>query len=325
VSIDPSIWVVVVLLIAAASAASYFASEWRLIARSRSSWTGIAAGGGAGLLLIAVIALLAIVWALGFKIPTLELNDRRSSPRPSVTAHRSSVAVDVPTSAHPDEGESASRVEPEELNVRVTPERSTYRGSQASSVNDYMRTGQDQSAANHSAAAASLSANGRNLVPGTTLEPWSATRCVVAFRIDPADATRWIIENDCATAVAILIASCDHSADRCATDASWRYRSNGILLPAKWQRPVTQDESAHLGAQIRFVACNVETAEGARLIGGADAQMISQQWSDQLQSTLQSDDCIRRVVQWSQAGSRSSRALDTLLPTALPRNGHERN
>jgi hypothetical protein len=319
VSIGPSTWIVLVLLVAAASAASYFASQSKTLAPDRRLATWIASGIATTLLFSSVILVLVLIWSVDLKIPsadvekeqkTLTFSFPESSSAGSSLAHGSQLA---------DQRDRAARFTTVGLSDPDAAEQSKHRESQVDLARNVRREPSPlplMSVASNTDAGVLLS--------GTIAEPWSATQCVVAFQIDPADETLWVLENECATAVAIVIASCDQSADQCATNATWRYRANGMMLPAKWQRPVTLDESTQVGRRIRFVACNLNTTEGARLVGTDRSLQAPGEWSDRFEAARESDECLIRVHQWSAAGHRSSRSLDALLGR-LPTNSHDRD
>jgi hypothetical protein len=151
--------------------------------------------------------------------------------------------------------------------------------------------------------------------------PWAATRCVVAFHMDPSDLQRWTIENDCQWPVAILIATCSLPADECfdRRSRSWRYRPDGMILPARIQRPVTVDEQTQLGRHIRYVACYVTVRDTIRRIArGEDTGPTS--FLARSDGTSAMDMCLSTVLRLSDDGNSSGYSIDALLNVPLPQN-----
>jgi hypothetical protein len=108
-------------------------------------------------------------------------------------------------------------------------------------------------------------------------DPWSATQCVVAFQLDPANPDRWTFDNACDQAVAIFIAPCTGSADTCELRA---YGVHGeshalMLLPAKYLRSVTQAEQTWRGTTMHFEACYAGSALHALLGGNSELRATS--------------------------------------------------
>jgi hypothetical protein len=258
---------------------------------------------------------------MDFEIPFVDsINEQHAGDFPDV-GHLRQASPATNTRSTSDQRERASVIPTEQRRDKGDADRSRSRQPHANR-DDVMRTEPDRSA---SLLPATAGAAGGVVASGTATEPWSATRCVIAFQIDPADETHWIIENGCTTAVGIVIASCTQRADQCATNTAWSYRPNGMLLPAKAQRPVTQDESTQVGRRIRFVACNVTSAAGTRLIDTDRAMSSSREWNSSFQSATEIDGCIEQVRQWSEAGRRSSQSLEALFGVPIPANRHDRN
>ena len=134
---------------------------------------------------------------------------------------------------------------------------------------------------------------------GTPQDAWGATRCVVSYRPDPLDPTRWLLENDCGEPVAVLIATCDGQRSECDERASglWDYREGGMILPGKHQRSVTYAEQTQHGASIRYIACIIEQPWAVKLIGQGPAAFSSAD----LEAAQPSDSCLARAqqLQWT--------------------------
>jgi hypothetical protein len=139
--------------------------------------------------------------------------------------------------------------------------------------------------------------------------------------MDPSDPQRWTIENECGWPVAILIATCVMSADECfdRQSRSWRYRQDGMVLPAKMQREVTADEQTQLGRHIRYVACYVTAHDAIRRIAGGDetgpASFLAR---PDVASAM--DVCLSAVLRLSDEGNSSGYSIDVLLNVPLPQN-----
>jgi hypothetical protein len=149
--------------------------------------------------------------------------------------------------------------------------------------------------------------------------PWGATRCVFALRKDPANPTNWTLENECDAAVGIVLASCN-DASRCV-GGGWDYLRDGILLPAKAQRSISQEEQTYSGVHIRYVACLIENAAAIELLS-IDPPRTSK-WREAFEAAAQIDPCLIAMRNGSAAGARLGHPIDVLLGPATPSNAHE--
>lgn len=125
-------------------------------------------------------------------------------------------------------------------------------------------------------------------------EPWAATECVVLLRRDPAEDTRWTIENDCSAAVAIVIATCSAGEARCYEGGSriWRYERELRLLPAKRQRTIIESEQIVRAEQVQEAACAVTSEQVMRLIGMDPHAHATAAWRNDLAIASQTDGCL---------------------------------
>ena len=155
---------------------------------------------------------------------------------------------------------------------------------------------------------------GRAYVAGA---PWGATECVHAFNFDPADLTRWRIENECGVPVGVLFAACPESSGQCRADA-WHYPTDGIILPAKAQRPVFQEDDTRSGGAISYIACAVATPSAIELIGRSTEVRSSLSWKEAWDIARSKDDCLMLVRRWSDAGSSTGRSIEALFGANLP-------
>jgi hypothetical protein len=159
--------------------------------------------------------------------------------------------------------------------------------------------------------------NTRGTATSQSADPWAMTHCVLAIRPDPADPTRWWLENECGTPVAILFSVCERSAAQCDGSNSWKYPTNAVLLPAKSQRSVTYAEQTRYGEHIRYVACAVTTSSAAELIDKERDSRTSRAVTAALDAVRANDDCIARADHWSEIGRRSGASIDTMLGNHL--------
>jgi hypothetical protein len=140
--------------------------------------------------------------------------------------------------------------------------------------------------------------------------PWDATTCVVAIQPDPAEPTRWWLENECGRAVVILFSARESE--------SWKYLASAMLLPAKHERFTTQAEETQHGKEIRYVACTVATQHLAELIIAGRRSRSERAWLDELAAARDTDECLARVERWADSGRHSGLPIDQMLGPGLP-------
>jgi hypothetical protein len=139
---------------------------------------------------------------------------------------------------------------------------------------------------------------------------WLASRCVVATGVPLDDGTRWRFENECQLPVAIVVATCDASIALCSSAPRWRYRDNGMILPAKYQRPVTEAEQTVRGSIVRYAACYITGGRLVRLLGADQQERSSTVWQEQFTGLSENDSCVSQVESWSTAGAKSGEWSD---------------
>jgi hypothetical protein len=313
---DASTLVIAFLLVTAASLAGYLLSQWSSV-RSGSigiGWVAISIG---ITLLLAAAAIVVLTVGLLSELrlsPNIESAEprRRSTQAGSGTAERVLDRQEAPMPAAPT-GRGGSRT----AGRHIAEDLSEQPGGgieTASALSSLQRPGASREA---------KASHGGGLV-FTDADPWAATNCVFALNLDPADLTRWTIENECGAPVGIVFASCSKSPWEC-TDrqfASWEYQVDGMILPGKIQRPVTYEEQTRYGNQIRYVACMVATPLAIELIGQDRESRSSSSWSEQFDAARNDDECLARVRKWSDAGRRSGSSIDVLLGANVPGKIH---
>jgi hypothetical protein len=325
--VDASTLVVIFLLVTAASLASYLLSQWSSIRNGdmRFGWIAISSIGTTFLLVAAAM----VVLTLGLlPMPRLLSNNepaeqmRKSPESGRGTADRvldrqeaSTAASDATTRPVAPTDHGASPAEGRYITEGNSEHRSEIDAASALSL--LQRPG--ESGKGRSGAAP----HGVGLVFAET-DPWAATNCVYAFNPDPADLTRWTIENECGAPVGLVFASCSKSPPECSgpQSTSWEYQVDGMMLPGKARRPVTSEEETRYGLQIRYVACMVATPAAIELIGQRSETRSSPSWSQQFDAARNSDPCLTRVQQWSRAGRGSGKSIDVLLGPNAPGKPH---
>jgi hypothetical protein len=142
-------------------------------------------------------------------------------------------------------------------------------------------------------------------------DPWAATRCVIPIQRDPAQPTRWTIENDCSFAVGIVIAACSN--DECDATQRWNYEAQGVVLPRKLQRSVTAQEQTFYGERVEHLACALATQRAIELIGESNEERATEAWRRQFAEARALDDCLAWVTRLSEQGRRSGVPIHALI------------
>jgi hypothetical protein len=145
-------------------------------------------------------------------------------------------------------------------------------------------------------------------------DPWAATKCVVPIHGDPADLMRWKLVNDCGVPVGIVIATCSQSEAECNARGSraWKYQIDGMTLPAKPQRSVTEAEETVRAAQLRHLACAITDPNAIKRIGKEQVGPSLASRED-FESVRKMDDCLVRVRELSIIGQSTGLPIDALL------------
>jgi len=81
-----------------------------------------------------------------------------------------------------------------------------------------------------------------------------------------------------------------------------------MLLPAKYQRPVTQDEQTVYGDFVRYAACYVGNQTAIRLIGLDSDARSSATWAQDFAAA--DEECWMQVRNSSLAGANSGAWID---------------
>ncbi|WP_116808179.1 hypothetical protein [Steroidobacter cummioxidans] len=306
---DTSTLVVVFLLVIAASLASYLLSQWSSIRNSKISigWVAISMG-TTFLLVAAAIVVLTVGLLLKLRLsPNIELAERvrKSAQLDGGTAQR--VLDRKEASADRGVSPGASR--------SIAEGRSEHR----SGIEPVSALGSAQATSAQREAKSGTASQGVGLI-FTEADPWAATNCVYAFNRDPADLTRWTIENECGAPVGVVFASCSKSPPECSANesTSWVYQRDGMIFPGRVQRPVTYEEETRYGSQIRYVACMVAAPVTIQLIGQSSESRSSSSWREQFEAARNSDECLIHVQILSETGRRLGRSIDSLLGGNAP-------
>lgn len=311
---DAATLVVVFLLVTAASLASYLWSQCISIRSINISWVAISIG---TILLLTAAAIVVLTVGL---LPTLRLSPNIESAeqmRKSAQFGRGAAERVLDRQEAPMETSSAT----------IRAGAPTARGDSSAAGGSIAEGHSEQ----RSGALSSLQPPGapREVKSGaapqgvglvfTEADPWAATNCVLAFNPDPANPARWTIENECGAPVGVVFASCSKSPPECSSQsASWEYQIEGMILPGKAQRPVTDKEVTQYGSQIRYVACMVAAPLTIKLIGQSSESRSSPSWLEQFDATRKGDECLTRVQKWSDAGRASGLSIDVLLGANAP-------
>jgi len=308
---DVSTLVVVFLLVTAASLASYLLSQWGSLRSSNTGigWVAITIG---TTLLLAAAAIVVLTASL---LPKLQLSPtqsaqhmRKSTQAGSGTAERVLERQEATTEAL-----SAGITAPTDQGVSPVADRSLAEGD--SEHPSGMET--TRSSSSPQVPVAPWDAKNSAAPLGAALvfmaaDPWAATSCVYAFNPDPADLTRWTIDNECGAPVGIVFAACSERPTQCSDgqSTSWQYQSDGTILPGRAQRPVSQEQETQYGSQIRYVACMLASPLTIELIGQSSESRSSSSWQEQFDAARKLDECLMRVQKCQmQAAVRGSRSM----------------
>jgi hypothetical protein len=313
--------VVVFLLLSATSLARYLFSQWSSIRNSNRGIGWVATSIGITLLLAAasiVVLAVGLLPKLGL-LPGIESEPIRTSAQPG-----SGAAEEVRDREETSAATSRSRARTER-DVSPASGRSDAHGysEHRGGIEMASALSSQPSRASLEAKRDAATSDSAGLI-FTAADPWAATNCVVAFNPDPADLTRWRIENECGGPVGLVFASCSTSPSECSSRASvsWEYRTDGMILPGKAQRSVTDEEDTQYGSQIRYVACMLAAPLTIKLIGQNSETRSSPEWLVQFDEARNSDECLALVRKWTDAGRGSGRSIDALLGGNAPGKVH---
>ncbi|MFC4312415.1 hypothetical protein ACFPN2_25250 [Steroidobacter flavus] len=309
---DASTLVIAFLLVTAAALAGYLMSQWSSIRKGSIGIGWIAISIGVTLLLTtAAVVVLTVGLLPGLRLsPTIE----------SAEHTRKSTQSDERMF----ERKQASR---EPMSATIKAAAPTDRGA-SSAVGRYIaeghskhRTGNETASAPSSREAKSSAMSQEAGLVFSAADPWAATNCVYASNPDPADLTRWRIENGCGAPVGVVLASCSNSQPECG-GPSWDYQIDGMILPGKVQRPVIDADETWYGSQIRYVACMVAAPLTIELIGQNLESRSSPSWLQRFEAARNGDECLTRVRRLSDPGRDSGKSIDALLGADAPGKVH---
>lgn len=309
--------VAILALVLVASLASYYFSQ---LAFARNSgrpfaWAGVGVGTICLLVGAVIVVVLCVAWVAKLRladsdadsglviqpaqsigaVPTREIAEEAAPAQSPESVSGSAARLDIIDNRA---GESHEEEQPSESLGSAQQLAPTLPRSEAE-----LRASKDISA--HVGSSAVLA----------TTSPWGATECVVSTHPDPADLTRWKIENECGVPVGILVATCEQAASDCdqRVSASWKYLLDGLILPAKYQRSVTAAEQTQFGQRLEHLACVVTTPRAIELIGMDSEARASSSWRTEFESIRDIDVCLSRVRRWADAGRRTGVSIEALL------------
>jgi hypothetical protein len=108
----------------------------------------------------------------------------------------------------------------------------------------------------------------------------------VPIRRDWNGVTRWTIVNDCGAPVGVMIGN------------------EGLVLPAKYQRSVTEAEERIDAASLHHSACFVTNARAIRLIGMSMEARSTADWRAEFETERQEDPCLSQIPRLRETGDR---------------------
>jgi hypothetical protein len=110
-----------------------------------------------------------------------------------------------------------------------------------------------------------------------------------------------------------VIATCSQSEAECNARESraWKYQLDGMILPAKPQRSVTEAEETVRAVQLRHLACVVTNADAIKHIGKEQVGFSPASRED-FEPVRKMDDCLVRVRELSIVGQSTGLPIDVL-------------
>lgn len=298
------------VVVALASLASYWLSQWR--ARDGGqTFTFAGLGIGTGLMLAAVFLLV-----LGVVLIVQQWVSRLDGAMPE----SENAIADIARRPNPFDSVSSVSGEPtSDERTGLVPTRARAQARSDENRSREVRPTEPSSAAGVSTEdiIARKSVGGQR---GTGVlsasDPWAATRCVVPVRREWDDGTRWTIVNDCGVAVAILIAVCARPESECSSRA-WRYPEDGLTLPAKHQRSVTEAEQTQYANELRHAACVVTDPTAVVLMGLNGEERNTPDRQRAFAEARLRDACLSEVRRLSVLGAAYGRPIEAMLGARL--------
>jgi hypothetical protein len=315
-----AIVIAVVLLVFAASFGSWCLSQW-LGARPHASNATLAIGG-------AGVALLIGAAALTFLVAPASWYSLLQTVGMGADAPVGRVSPGFRTSS---QGDEVSDVK--STNLAGAPGTADRLRTYASQETPGVRRAQGtQQTATRSVETASQRVAGTSIalreIDFIMADHWPATECVKSLRSD--DSRRWLLDNECPGAVAVVFAWCSRPGQACDPNArnstAWRYEPAGILMTTP-QEPLSSRRLAEGGPmiaptyalretadlpQIRYFACNVTNADLLAQLNEPDAATGAAD-DAKLEAALRADECYAWVAQLSRTGERTGKSPDLLL------------
>lgn len=292
------------MVVGLASLASYFSSQWRA-RQGRSTLALAGIGIGTALLLAAVflvvlgVLLLSHDWLARLDETAAELDAEARDAREIVHPF-AATTIDASSKREP-----GSHTQHDARQVRSREEVEPAQPTPAAAA--------EETAPNDTLVG--LTGREQRSTALLASDPWAATGCVVPFKREWNDGTRWTIVNDCGAAVAIVIATCERSAGECAS-GSWRYPADGDVLPAKQVRSTTQVEETQYATELRHAACVVTDRAAVNLIG-IHLQDRAAQWPSDFEEARAHDACLTEVRRLTRLGIRSGVHIEALVGAPL--------
>jgi hypothetical protein len=305
---------VISLLVLVASLASYVLSQSGFIRSGGRTFAWASISMGTILLLAAVvIVVLAITFFSKLRLMTSDTDANQAvtstQPDPRPNPFREGVPADTSSVVQNDAPQVDS-------NDRTT-DRTRREGSSARAGHDLQQQPAATPITSKAERQSSTTLVTRVGSPGilaAAADPWAATKCVVPIHGDPADLMRWKVVNDCGVPVGIVIATCSQSEAECNARGSkaWKYQLDGMILPAKPQRSVSEAEETVRAGQLRHLACVVTNPDSIRRIGKEQVGSSPASRED-FEPVRKMDDCLVRVGELSIIGQSTGLPIDVLL------------
>jgi hypothetical protein len=261
-------------LVLAASLASYVLSRTNVLRQRTFAWAGMTAGTAMLLLAAALLALGVNIGWRWWSVP--------AEPRSDLDL-RVSIPGIVPR--------------PFDIEAEAIEQRTAARDRGARPDMNHRARSSDETPGQAVVAVPAAGLDGLRMTASNRAvalprDPWSATQCVVAFQLDPANPDRWTFDNACDQSVAIFIAPCTGSADPCEVRAHGVHGESHafMLLPAKYLRSVTQAEQTWRGTTMHFEACYAGSALHT-LLGRSSELRATPAWRAEYAEALAAASC----------------------------------
>jgi hypothetical protein len=257
----------VALLITAASLASYFWSQSRVIYYRGKAFPLAGVGAGASLLIgTVVLIVLAAILLARFNLADFDVQEMIEA------------TVSNPQATRPNPFAPVSKSTPEPK-TKSDPSKTAAGGDALGRErgNDVASSSPRPSVARNASSHVAANIDANRVVAPPIVDLWAATRCVVPIRREWDGVTRWTIVNDCGAPVGVLAAS------------------EALVLPAKYQRSVTEAEERIDTTSLHHSACLVTNPRAIRLIGMNIETRRTADWQAEFATARQEDPCLSAI------------------------------